>query len=44
MGAALQTSSGMVAADVKREKAGVLSGDFDASDVNAVQRNLEQRH
>lgn len=44
MGTAPQTSSGMAAADAKRDKAGALSGDFDASDVDAVQRTLEQRH
>lgn len=44
MGAALQTSSDMAAADANREYAGQLSGDFDASDMDAVHRNLEQRH
>lgn len=44
MGAAPQTSSDMAAADAKRENAGKLSGDFDAADVDAVQRKLEQQH
>ena len=44
MGAAPQTNSDMAAADAKREKASELSGDYDASDVDAVQRKLEQQH
>ena len=44
MGAAPQTSSDMAAADAKRENASKLSGDFDASDVDAVQKSLEQWH
>lgn len=44
MGAAPQTSSDMAAADANREHAGKLSGDFDASDIDAVQRKLERRH
>ena len=44
MGVAPQTQSDMAAADAKRQNAGGLTGDFDASDIDAVQNKLEQQH
>ena len=44
MGRALRTGAELASNDAQRQAAGALSGSFDAQDVNAVQKKLEQQH
>lgn len=44
MGRAPRTGAELASNDAQRQAVGALSGSFDAQDVNAVQKKLEQQH
>ena len=44
IGRAPRTGAELASNDAQRQAAGALSGSFDAQDVNAVQKKLEQQH
>ena len=44
MGRAPRTEAELASNDAQRQAGGALSGSFDAQDVNAVQKKLEQQH
>jgi len=44
MGRAPRTGAELASNDTQRQAVGALSGSFDAQDVNAAQKKLEQQH